>query len=64
MNIDNSPLLALPTNLSDETAATLLDFLYEAVRLVEEHYADQLLRYYHRPDPRQTDLWDDRDPPF
>ena len=64
MNIDHLPLLALPTDLSDETAAQLLEFLYDIAHAIEDHYAGQLLRYYHRPDDRQSELWDERDPPF
>ncbi len=64
MDINNPPLLALPDNLSDEAAARLLDLLYEIAHLIEEHYAGQLHRYYHRPDHRQLDIWDERDPPF
>jgi hypothetical protein len=56
-------LLALPQDLDDAAAAALLDFFYEAARVLENHYAAQLIRHYHRPDPRQQPLWDD-DPPF
>ena len=61
---DERPLLALPTDLSDEATAALLELLYEAARVVEHHYAGQLHRYYHQPDPRQHELWDARDSPF
>ena len=62
---NNYPLLvSLPSDLSDEAAAQLLDFLYEIAHLIEDHYAGQLHRYYHRPDHRQLDIWDERDPPF
>ena len=64
MNNDEPPLIALPADLDDEAVAQLLDFLYEAARVFEEHYADQLHRYYQRPDPRQQTLFNDRDPPF
>lgn len=48
----------LPDDLSDEVAARLLECLYELARDLENQYAGQLLRYYHRPDPRQSELWD------
>ena len=64
MHADEPPLIALPDALSDEAAAALLEWLYEAARIIESHYAGQLHRYYNRPDPRQHELWDARDPPF
>ena len=64
MNHDDLPLIALPTDLDDAAAAQLLEFLYDAARLLEQHYAAQLHRYYHRPDERQQPLFNDRDPPF
>jgi hypothetical protein len=54
---DEPPLVALPTELSDEAAAKLLEWLYETGRVLENHYAAQLHRYYHRPDERQQPLW-------
>jgi hypothetical protein len=61
---DYPPLVTLPTDLSDEAAAKLLEFLYELARVLENHYAAQINRYYHPGDDRQPDLWDDQDPPF
>lgn len=58
------PFLALPTELTDETVAQLLELLYELARSLENHYADQLYRYYHPRDARQQPLWLDDDPPF
>ena len=63
-DIDSLPLVSLPTELSDEAAAQLLEFLYELVRVHEGHYAGQLHRYDHRADERQTELWPEQDPPF
>ena len=57
------PLVALPQDLDDEAAAALLEFFYDAARVLEHHYAGQLLRRLHQPDPRQRALFDD-DPPF
>lgn len=64
MNTDDLPLIPLPNDLSDEAAAKLLDVLHQIVRILEHHYAGQLLRYDHRPDKRQQTLWPERDPPF
>lgn len=58
------PLIALPENLDDEAAATLLAFFLDAARVLENHYAAQLLRHQQRPDERQCPLWPDDDPPF
>ena len=59
------PFLALPSELSDETVAQLLECLYELARELENHYAGQLYRYYHRPrDSRQHALWPDDGPAF
>lgn len=57
------PLLALPDDLDDEAAFAVLEFFYEAARVLESHYAGQLIRRAHRPEPHQRPLWDD-DPPF
>jgi hypothetical protein len=64
MHPDYPPLISLPTDLSDEAAAKLLELLYEIARVLENHYAAQIHRYYHPRDDRQPDLWDDQDPPF
>lgn len=61
MHRDPLPLLCLPTDLSDETAAKLL---YDIARTLENHYATQINRYYHPDDDRQPDLWDGQNPPF
>lgn len=59
-----APHILLPETLSDEAAAALLELLHEAARVLENHYAGQLLRHYHRPDPRQQPLWDEEGPAF
>lgn len=56
MNAEDNRIL--PDDLSDEAAAQMLELLYEIARRLESQYAAQLLRYYHRPDPRQIELWD------
>ena len=47
--------LAKP-ELSDETAAQLLDFLYELVTSFENAYFDQLHRYYATAESSAEDL--------
>ncbi len=64
MDCEHPPLVALPTELSDESAAKLLEFLYELARGLENHYAAQLHRYYQPGDERQCNLWCENDPPF
>jgi len=64
MNNSPPPLVALPTELSDEAAAHFLDFLYETLRAFENAYAEQIARYHQTPGPRQCELWTEPDPPF
>jgi hypothetical protein len=64
MTTPKRPLILLPTELSDESAAQLFDILSQITLALEHHYADQILRYHHPPDDRQPDLWHDQDPPF
>ena len=64
MTAPEPPNFPIPEDLSDEAVATLVHWLYHCAHLLEAHYAGQLLRYYHRPDPRQQPLWRDNDPPF
>ena len=40
------PLLCLPVGLSDEAAATLVEFLQELTEALARHYGAQLMRYY------------------
>jgi hypothetical protein len=54
----------LPEDLTDEAAAALIECLYDAARVLENHYAAQLIRHYHRTDYRQCCLWTEDDPPF
>jgi len=71
MNLHDAPLVLLPCELSDETAATLLEILYDLARVLENHYFSQIRRYYQQPDSdqpqpdsdeQQLELWDE--PPF
>ncbi len=63
MSDEYPPLIALPTELCDEAAAQLIEFLYELAGALESHYTGQLLRYYHRDDERQQPLWPEDEPP-
>ena len=58
MNLQ-SLLFVDPPVLSDETASEMLDFLYELTTAFENHYADQLRRYYQEGDRSQPDLFED-----
>ena len=64
MHPNQPPPVLLPTELSDEAAAQLLDFLYELARVLENTYAAQIRRYHQTPDPPQHELWPEPDPPF
>jgi hypothetical protein len=50
------PIICLPTQLSDEAAATLVEFLHELSAALEQHYFAQLHRYYHHNRPRAPEL--------
>jgi hypothetical protein len=64
------PLVCLPTELSDEAAASLVEFLHEFTEALERYYFAQLRRHYSatdtpRPDPPDLDLAPtSNDPPF
>lgn len=65
MQPNDLPIVCIPMELSDEAAASLLDFLYQLTEVLERHYAGQLLRHAHEqhatsppPDPPPAD------PPF
>lgn len=56
-----------PPVLSDEAASEMLDFLYELINAFENHYDNQLRRYYESSAPPQPDPlndFDDKIPPF
>jgi hypothetical protein len=64
---ENQPLhasITVPHPLPDEAAAALIELLHELTEALESQYAGQLRRYYHPPDRRQPDLWDETEPPF
>ena len=63
MNLSSLPSLLFvdPPELSDQTASEILDFLYQLSTAFENHYADQLRRYYQHleTDPsQQQNLFD------
>ncbi len=65
MQPNDLSIVCLPLELSDETAAALIDFLHELTQALERHYCGQLLRYARRhPErsPRAPDDQADRDP--
>ena len=64
MNEPYPPVVTLPDGLSDEAAATFLEFLQELTERFETYYAGQLHRHYHQSDDQQTLLWPEQDPPF
>lgn len=68
MQPNDLPIVCLPLELSDEAAATLLDFLYALTEALERHYAGQLLRYARDRSPStppdSTDSAATTDPPF
>lgn len=57
------PLVCVPLDLSDEAAATLVEFLHELTETIERHYGAQLKRYYHATDIARLDV-ESTDPPF
>ena len=61
------PLLCLPTDLSVEAAAKLIEFLHELTDSLERQYCAKLRRYYNANDISQRDLDGPpalTDPPF
>ena len=49
------PLICLPTQLSDESAASLVEFLHELTEALERHYFAQLRRHYSATDTSRSD---------
>jgi hypothetical protein len=50
------PLICLPTELSDEAAAILIEFFHELTDALEQHYFAQLHRHYNRDRPSEPEL--------
>jgi hypothetical protein len=66
MQHNDLPLVCLPLDLSDESAAQLIEFLYELTESLERHYAGQLINRHHRHHPASAPSTpaDPDDPPF
>ena len=68
MEPNDLPIVILPLQLSDDSAASLLDFLHDLTAAFERHYAGQLLRRQQaiRQSRTQnlTDATTDTDPPY
>jgi hypothetical protein len=65
----NTPLLMLvdPPELSAESAAEMLDFLYQLLNAFENQYSNQLRQCYHSAEPEPdlvTDFDEDELPTF
>ncbi|MGH8217498.1 MAG: hypothetical protein ACREUT_02845 [Steroidobacteraceae bacterium] len=69
MEPNDLPIIVLPLELSDDSAAILIDFLHELAAALERHYAGQLLCRQPSPPPQpcspgQSATTTDTDPPF
>ena len=69
MEPNDLPIVVLPLDLPDDSAAILIDFLHDLAAAIERHYAGELLRRQQSParPPRfsdQTAATTDTDPPF
>jgi len=62
------PIVCLPLELRDQSAASLIEFLQNLIEALERHYASQLVRHarQHAPAAQMpTSLGtSDADPPF
>ncbi len=68
MEPNDLPIVCLPLDLSDESVASLIEFLHTFIEALERHYTGQLLRHDHQhaapaPMPKPVDP-PDADPPF
>lgn len=68
MEPNDLPIVCLPLDLSDESAASLIEFLQSLIEALERHYAGQLMRHdrqHASPAPMPTSVAaPDVDPPF
>ena len=68
MEPNDLPIVCLPLNLSDQSAASLIQFLQQLIDALERHYAGQLLRLAHQhtspSQVPQSEHQPDTDPPF
>ena len=60
MEPNDLPILVLPLELSDESAAILIEFLHNFADAMERHYAAQLMRYTKS----RSQTPPSQDPPF
>ena len=60
------PLICLPTELSGDAAAKLVEFLHELTDAIERHYFAQIHAYYHpfAGDRERHTAVPANDPPF
>jgi len=67
MQPNDLPIVCLPLELSDESAAKLIEFLYDIADALERHYAAQLMSYTRNrsaPSPATPTQAAPADPPF
>ena len=69
MEPNDLPIVVLPLELSDDSAANLIEFLHALTEALERHYAPELLRREHQhsmqsPPPHPSDPVLDAGPPF
>jgi hypothetical protein len=68
MEPNDLPIVCIPLDLSDQSAASLIDFLHQLIDALERHYAGQLLRHVHQhaapSQMPQVPQRSDTDPPF
>lgn len=68
MEPNDLPIVCLPLDLSDESAASLIEFLHNLIAALERHYTGQLLRHAHQHAPPapipNSPQRSDADPPF
>ncbi|HEX6642762.1 MAG TPA: hypothetical protein VF215_16705 [Thermoanaerobaculia bacterium] len=68
MEPNDLPIVCLPLDLSDASAASLIEFLQNLIEALERHYAGQLMRHDRQhaspaPMPKSVDA-SDCDPRF
>ena len=68
MEPNDLPIVCLPLDLSDASAASLIAFLQNLIEALERHYTGQLMRHDRQhaspaPVPRSVNA-SDADPPF
>jgi hypothetical protein len=69
MEPNDLPIVVLPLELSDDSAANLIEFLHALTESLERHYAGELLRREHQrfaqsPPAHPSDPVSHNDTPF